>query len=432
MGRQRCEATGARSDRRSGFGLGCVAILVLAMTACSGGGPAAPTSAPSQSQGPTPSQGPTAGDGPSATSTPEASTHPSGTASAARADAERRVTAMTQRQKAGQVIMAGVPVGDGRSALQSWGGALERAEIGNVFLFGRSSAGLRDVAGGIDGVRESTTVRGLEPWIAVDQEGGSVQTLKGSGFSQIPNALAQGAQPEKRLREQARTWGDQLARAGVNMNLAPVADTVPTGTAGVNPPIGYFSRQYGSTPETVASRAGAFADGMGQAGVTPVIKHFPGLGLVRGNTDVAADVTDQETGPGSEQVRPFADLIDDGARWIMVSSATYPRLDPKAPATFSEPVLTGFLREELGFDGAVISDDLCSARAVRSIPLRQRAQRFLEAGGDLFLCAGGAPRSQVAELSDAIVSAAESDPEMGKALDRAATTVVAGKLEAQG
>ncbi|WP_291277988.1 glycoside hydrolase family 3 N-terminal domain-containing protein [Galactobacter sp.] len=394
--------------------LGLAAVSVAALAACS--------------------QGSTAGPGSAAPSAPEASPgtqgaeEPSGTAASERDEAERRVQKMTTKQKAGQVIMADVPVGLGQPGVQDRARQLGSLEIGNVFLSGRSAAGVEEIRRLTATVRGSIETSGLTPWIAVDQEGASVQTLTGNGFSRMPNALTQGGWPTQRLRDQAGTWGQQLAAAGVNMNLAPIADTVPEGTAAANPPIGYFSRQYGSTPDAVAQSSAAFAKGMQEAGVAPVLKHFPGLGLVHQNTDTTAGVTDAETGEGSDQLQPFVQQIDDGAPWIMVSSAIYPRLDPDAPATFSEPVLSALLKDDLGFDGAVISDDLCSARAVRSIPLHERAQRFFKAGGDLFLCGGGAPPSQVRELSEGIAKAAESDPDMEKALDRAAATVVESKL----
>ncbi|MGQ3505015.1 glycoside hydrolase family 3 N-terminal domain-containing protein, partial [Enterococcus faecalis] len=85
-----------------------------------------------------------------------------------------------------------------------------------------------------------------ELWVSTDQEGGDVQVLSGPGFDGIPSALDQGQQDAATLRANAATWGRQLAEAGVNMNLAPVADVVTSPeTAGSNPPIGQLNREYG-------------------------------------------------------------------------------------------------------------------------------------------------------------------------------------------
>ncbi len=100
--------------------------------------------------------------------------------------------------------------------------------------------------------------------------------LRGPGFSQVPAATDQARLDPATLQADATTWGAELAAAGVNLNLAPVMDLVPEGTAAQNPPIGSFQRNYGSTPETVTSHANAFSAGMEASGVDVAIKHFPG------------------------------------------------------------------------------------------------------------------------------------------------------------
>lgn len=84
--------------------------------------------------------------------------------------------------------------------------------------------------------------------VAVDQEGGLVQRLRGSGFSSIPVALVQGRDGQVALQSDAKRWGEQLRAAGVNLDLAPVLDTVPAGTDNLNPPIGAYAREYGHDP----------------------------------------------------------------------------------------------------------------------------------------------------------------------------------------
>ncbi len=120
-----------------------------------------------------------------------------------------------------------------------------------------------------------------------------MQVLSGSGFSTMPSGLTQGTWSTSTLQAAARTWGGQLAQAGVNTNLAPVMDTVPAGFD--NPPIGGFDREYGHTPSVVGSHGTAFAAGMAAAGVFATIKHFPGLGRVSANPDTTAHVTDTVT-----------------------------------------------------------------------------------------------------------------------------------------
>src|SRR6185312_8408322 len=135
-----------------------------------------------------------------------------------------------------------------------------------------------------------------------------------------------------------------LRSAGVNMDLAPVADTVPAGTERRNPPIGAFGRQYGSTAPKVAEAVGTVTDAMQAGQVIATVKHFPGLGRVRANTDVSTRAVDPVTTVNSADLQPFQAGIDAGAGAVMVSSATYPKIDDER-AVFSTTVISGLLRE---------------------------------------------------------------------------------------
>ncbi len=182
------------------------------------------------------------------------------------------------------------------------------------------------------------------------------------------------------LQGNAVVWGRQLLSAGVNMNLAPVADTVPPDLVTVNAPIGKFDREYGNDPTTVAVHSTAFMRGMRQAGVDPTIKHFPGLGRVIGNTDVTANVVDGVTTATDPYLQPFRSGIQAGTPFVMVSSAIYSRIDPRNQAAFSSAVIRGMLRGSLGFRGVVISDDLGQAAAVADRTPAPARRRLLHRG----------------------------------------------------
>ncbi len=223
-------------------------------------------------------------------------------------------------------------------------------------------------------------------WVATDQEGGQVQVLSGRGFDDIPSALAQTEHGCDGLRADARRWGRQLARAGVTLNLAPVADVVASPRAAQNnPPVGRLDREYGFGARSVVRCAGAVAGGMRDAGVLPTFKHFPGLGRTTANTDFTADVVDTKVGAASSDVSVYRHLLTDGPAVVMVSTAVYERIDPSTPAAFSAPVVTGLLRGDLGFDGVVMTDDISNTAAVAAIPPGKRAVRAIRAGVDLLL-----------------------------------------------
>src|SRR5699024_5700803 len=140
--------------------------------------------------------------------------------------------------------------------------AIKKYHVGSVILTGRSHAGVaatKKVTDALQGAAGNAT-GGTGLIIAADQEGGEVQVLQGPGFSDMPSALYQGTHYSlQELRSHAATWGSQLAKAGVNLDLAPVMGTVSKSFAPDNAPIGYFDREYGHTAHDVAMRGTAFA-----------------------------------------------------------------------------------------------------------------------------------------------------------------------------
>jgi beta-N-acetylhexosaminidase len=259
--------------------------------------------------------------------------------------------------------------------------------------------------------------------VATDQEGGEVQRLQGSGFTSIVAATQQGTIAPATLQGYARGWGQQLRAAGVNVNLAPVLDTVPANSPG-NPPIGDLDREFGHTPSVVTAHGVAVARGFAAAGVDATVKHFPGLGRVTGNTDVTAGVTDDVTTRHDAYLAPFAAAVQAGVPFVMISTAIYSRIDPGTPAAFSRTIISGMLRGDLGFHGVVISDDLGIARQVASVPVGQRAVRFVAAGGDVVLTVDA---SQAGDMAAALLDRARNDPAFKKQVDAAALRVLQAK-----
>ncbi len=263
--------------------------------------------------------------------------------------------------------------------------------------------------------------------VAANQEGGQIQQLTGPGFDVMPSAVVQGGWTTSALRTQAEVWGSQLHAAGVNLNLAPVMDTVPAGTAATNAPIGELDREFGSDPQSNGEHGVAFIDGMASAGVASVPKHFPGLGRVVGNTDFTSDVVDSVTTSTDPYLASYRDAVNAGVPYMMVAEATYTKIDPAHLAVFS-PVVMGLLRNGLGFNGVIVSDDLGEAAAVASVPAGKRALDFLDAGGDLITSQSFTPAE---EMASTVLASASSDSAFRATVDAAARRVLAAK-QAQG
>jgi beta-N-acetylhexosaminidase len=328
---------------------------------------------------------------------------------------------LDDRGRVAQLFLVGVQLDDVGS-----GDALAEDGLGGLFMAGRSQAPTADLAETT--ARWQSLAPGPALWIAADQEGGAVQTFKGPGFDRLPAAAEQGALPPEQLADMARAMGDQLAAAGVNLNLAPVVDVVPAGSEAGNAPIGAFDRQYGSTGPAVTAAAGAVVDGLAAAGVTATLKHFPGLGRVTTNTDTNAGVVDGVTTADDEQVAAFGALAASPARpFVMVSSATYQQIDPSEQAAFSRVVLTDLLRDRLGFDGVVLTDDVGNAEAVQDVDAGQRAVRFIEAGGTMVLTVDAAI---VPDMIDAVLARSAADPQFAAQVEAAVTTALTAKARA--
>lgn len=353
---------------------------------------------------------------------------PAGAAVGSGAGPAAVLAALTPAQRVGQLFMVGVPLSGSTAASAT---AVSTYHAGSIFLAGRSSAGApttRALVSRFQALATTAAATGGVPLlVGTDQEGGRVQTLSGPGFSTIPAALTQGSWPVGTLRTAAAGWGRQLAAAGVSVDLAPVLDTVPPGTAATNPPIGAFQREYGVDPGTVAAHGTAFLDGLGTAGVLSVGKHFPGLGRVTGNTDTTAGVTDTVTGRGDPYLAPFAAAARRGAPFTMVSLAIYPRIDGSQVAAFSPAVIRTMLRGDLGFQGVVISDDLGNAVAVRAVPPGDRAVRFLAAGGDLVLTDNP---GVVPAMATAVLARYGADATFRAGVDRSVLRVLVAKQQA--
>ena len=360
----------------------------------------------------------------SAAPSPTAAASPAPSATATATATDGALAGWSLEEKVGQLMMVGV---DAQAPKQSSNEAVDTHHVGNIFIAGRTTAGSQATQKVISSFTSKVgpgTTHATPMLVATDQEGGEVQVLAGSGFSDIPSALDQSAQPRDQLVASARTWGKELADVGVNMNLAPVADLVDIARPASNEPIGRWGREYGHDAATVSSQAGAFAEGMQASKVIPTYKHFPGLGRVKDNTDTSAGVVDSTTTRSADTAVSviFGAAIAAGAPVIMVSSATYSLIDPSAPAVFSSTIVTDMLRREMGFSGVVITDDVSAAVQVQDVSAGDRAVRAIRAGCDIVLAS--ADPTVAADMVKALIATARSDPAFAARVDESATRVL--------
>jgi len=263
--------------------------------------------------------------------------------------------------------------------------AAERG-LGGVVLFARNVEDGGQLRALVESLHEAR--HGL--LVAIDEEGGDVTRLEARTGSSYPGNLALGAVGDSALTEQvARAMGEDLAVAGIDLDLAPVADV---NSDPRNPVIGV--RSFGSNPADVARQTAAWVRGLQGAGVAACAKHFPGHGGTSADSHLEVPV-------GEPELAPFEAAIAGGVRAVMSAHIVVPGIDD-APATISRRVMTGMLRDQLGFDGLAISDGLDMRGISGERGIATAAVLAVQAGCDA-LCVGGGPTGR--EVVDEIVAA---------------------------
>ncbi|MFC6356960.1 beta-N-acetylhexosaminidase [Luethyella okanaganae] len=266
------------------------------------------------------------------------------------------------------------------TTLPDWLAERLRNGLGGVCVFGQNIVSIAQLRELTDAIR-SANPRAV---VAIDEEGGDVTRLYYDSGSLYPGAAVLGRSDDLAYTEHiGRLVGWELRRAGCTLNFAPDADINSNQD---NPVIGV--RSFGSDPALVAAHAAAWTRGHQSTGVAVSAKHFPGHGDTAQDSHLDLPVVDIDLAQlWDRELVPFRAAIAAGARSIMTSHILIPRLDPNQPATLSRRILQGLLREELRFDGVIVSDalDMRGASGIHGIP--EAAVRALDAGCDL-LCIG--------------------------------------------
>jgi len=254
---------------------------------------------------------------------------------------------------------------------------LSAKELGGVILFRRSIESVEQVHAL---AAEVSACAAGDVWIGVDQEGGRVARLP-APVMKLPAARNLGRASAEVLRETGVCLGRQLAGLGINLNFAPVFDVDSNPQ---NPVIG--DRSFSSDPSQVAEFACAFALGLQAAGVAACAKHFPGHGDTHQDSHQRLPVVDRSVLElMSLEVPPFAAASTAGVAAMMTAHVLYPAWDPMNPATLSAPILTGLLRETLGFEGVLFSDDLEMGALMKSHSIQEASVAAVAAGCDALL-----------------------------------------------
>ena len=304
------------------------------------------------------------------------------------------------------------------TSVPAWLDERLRDGLGGVCIFGSNIQSLTQLRELTDAIY-SANPRAL---IAIDEEGGDVTRLFYAQGSPLPGNAILGRESDLGYTEEVATRiGESLRRVGVNLDFAPDADINSNPD---NPVIG--TRSFGTVPAAVADQVAAWTRGLQSTGVAACSKHFPGHGDTAQDSHTALPIVDASLDElRQRELVPFVASIAAGTKAIMSSHIMLPQLDADRPATLSRRILQGLLRDELGFDGVIVSDALDMAGASGTIGIPEAAVRALDAGCD-HLCIGSETTEDVVDEIERAVLAAVEDGRLADARVRdAADRVVA-------
>ncbi|MFF8277650.1 glycoside hydrolase family 3 protein [Streptomyces lateritius] len=271
--------------------------------------------------------------------------------------------------------------------------------LSSVGLFGRNIASPDQLAA----LTARLRAEGDDVLVAIDEEGGDVTRLEVRHGSSFPGNYALGSVDDVDLtRAVARELGRRLAECGVDLNWAPSADV---NSNAENPVIGV--RSFGADPELVARHTVAYVEGLQAVGVAACTKHFPGHGDTNVDSHHALPRIDVDLATlHARELVPFRAAIAAGTKAVMSAHILLSALDPERPATLSPQILTGLLRQELGFEGLIVTDGM-EMRAIASTYGIERGSVLAIAAGADAICVGGglADEGTVLRLRDALVDA---------------------------
>ncbi|WP_026699675.1 beta-N-acetylhexosaminidase [Salibacterium aidingense] len=309
-----------------------------------------------------------------------------------------KVQSMSLEEKAAQMMYVGVQ----GTSLSSGERSMIQEEAGGIFLLGgniESAEQLRQYTADIIQADENGSI---PLFLGVDEEGGSVSRIPDTIENFPPNAVIGESADEEVTKEIGRLLAEKVKAFRFNMDFAPVLDINNNPD---NPVIG--DRSFGDHPELVTSLGTAVMHGIAEEQVIPVVKHFPGHGDTSTDSHISLPRIDKSKQTvKSFEMAPFRKAIKEGADMVMVAHILFPQIDDQYPSSLSRPIITGLLREDLNFNGVVITDDMTMGAIAENYGMAEAAVRSVKAGSDMVMMAD-TRNGKFSEVQQALVQAVE-------------------------
>ncbi|MDD4073910.1 MAG: glycoside hydrolase family 3 protein [Candidatus Pacebacteria bacterium] len=305
---------------------------------------------------------------------------------------------------------------------------IKELNIGGVILFDRDNPSKGEIQRNIINVEQTkkliTNIKNSSSdiFISIDAEGGYVNRLKTKyGFENIPSAEELGKLSAEEVKSHSLSLGKTLKNIGINMDFAPVVDV---NINPMNPVIRYLERSFSEDPEKVYEYSSAFIEGLHENEIISAIKHFPGHGSSEDDSHLGVvDIT--ETYNEIELI-PYRRLIEDGYSDIVMTAHIFNKnIDADNPATLSSKFLKDILRNELGFNGVIISDDMQMGAIVNNYGYAEAIIKAVNAGCDMLIISNNgdeynesAPREAVDAIFNAVKNGKISEEQINESYNR--------------
>jgi len=289
-----------------------------------------------------------------------------------------KINKMSLEEKIGQLLLVGI---DGYDMNDPTADLIQNYRVGGVILYGRNVKGTKQLLDLTNALKTSNTANNIPLFISVDEEGGAVSRSP-KEVKKLPTARAIGKTEDVDLAyEVGNLLGAMVKSFGYNMNFAPVLD-IDSNPA--NPVI--EKRSFGKTPDIVSKMGIAEMKGMASEGVIPVVKHFPGHGDTSVDSHIGLPIIHHELERIMDfEAAPFKSAIEEGAEVVMVAHILLKKIDAEKPASMSKIIITDILRENLGFGGVVITDDMTMGAISKNYDMAAAVVSAINAGADIIL-----------------------------------------------
>lgn len=291
---------------------------------------------------------------------------------------KENIKTMTLEEKIGQMVIVGL---DSYNVDENTVDMIQNKKVGGFILFKKNVKDTGQLLNLVNSLKENNSNNNIPLFISIDEEGGKVSRVPDE-FKNLPTNREIGKLNNKDYSyEIGNVLAMQLNAFGINMDFAPVLDV---NTNPNNPVIG--NRSFGSDPNTVSDLGIATMKGIKNKGVIPVVKHFPGHGDTSVDSHIGLPSIDNDLDRLKEvELVPFKNAIKNEADVVMVAHILMTKLDSNYPASMSKNVISDILRDDLNFDGVVITDDMTMGAILKNYSINDAAIKSVNAGSDIIL-----------------------------------------------